>query len=161
MICAFAFLATTARADDSGSDEFSGHLGYLLPNQIDGVTEILPVFGLRYAYPAAPAVSIEGGAENSHASGVDYTTLTLDLRGELEPMQHFLALFYGGVNFHWYAPVGKSDRQTDWGGNLGGGLMMKVTDTVWLRGDLRFDANPGTALYFGFGIAFRESAGGS
>jgi hypothetical protein len=139
------------------SDEISGHLGYLLPNQITGVTEVMPVFGFRYAYPLATAFDLESGIENTHADGVDFTSLTVDLRGEFEPVPQFLAVFYAGASFYWYIPSGQTDRQTDWGGNAGLALMTGLTDTLWLRGDLKFNANPGTSLYIGFGLAFRTN----
>lgn len=149
---------SASRADGTvESDEFGIYFGNFLPNQIEGVTEMLPVFGLRYAYPIAPAFAIEGGLANSHAKGIDFTALTVDFRADVELAAQVMALAYGGLTFDYYIPNGRTDRTSGWGGNVGGGVEMGVTDNLWLRGDMAFSANPGTALFFGLGLALRTN----
>jgi hypothetical protein len=150
-----------ALAQDSSTphgDDISLFIGDMLPNQIDGVTNILPVFGGRYGFQTGLG-TIEAGGANSHAQGVDFTTLDLSLRGEQPISQGVSGLIYGGADFNWYIPEGSSDRQTAWGFHLGVGGVMAVTDTLSLRGDIKFMAGPGTSLYFLLGVLFRTGSG--
>jgi len=142
-------------------NEFSFHGGYLLPNQIDGVTEILPVVGARYGFAMGEAGVIELGAANSHAEGVDFTTFTLSLRGEVPLIEGITGIVYGGTDFNWYQPQLQSERLTAVGVHLGAGGMMLVSDTLWLRTEMKFMGGPGTSLYLGFGLVFRASSGGN
>lgn len=144
-------------AAGADSDEISGHLGSSLPNQIEGVTEILPVFGFRYMYPFGGGFGGEVGLENVHAKGVDFTSATFDVRGDVDLGDRMMAVGYGGATFNYYSPVNQSDRIAEWGGNVGGAFMLGVTDNLWLRSDLRLSFNPGSSLYIGFGLAFRLS----
>lgn len=153
-----SFISREARAQDQGKSEgqseISLFLGSMLPNQIDGVTEILPVFGGRYSF-AAFAGMAELGLSNSHAEGVDFTVVDASMRGDLPAMDDFGASIYGGLNFSFYRPVTANDRTTETGIHLGAALMMHASDTLWFRTDLKFMANPGTSLLLLFGIVFR------
>ncbi len=151
--------ASFARAQDAnGRDDFSFFVGHMLPNQIEGVTEILPVFGGRYAF-AGSFGALEVGGQNSHAQGVDFTTLTVDVRGEIPVAQGISGLIYAGPVLNYYSQKNTSNRLTEYGLEVGVGAMMLVSDTLWLRGDLKFMGGPGTSLYLLFGLAFRTSAG--
>ena len=149
-------------SQDSGAtphgDDISLFIGSMLPNQIDGVTDILPVFGGRYGFQTGLG-TIEAGGSNTHAKGVDFTNLDLSLRGEQPVAPGVSGLIYGGADFNWYIPQGSSDRQSVWGFHLGVGGAMTVTDTVSLRGDIKFMAGPGTSLLFLIGVLFRTGSG--
>ena len=150
-----------AFAQDSGTphgDDVSLFIGDMLPNQISGVSDILPVFGGRYGFQTGLG-TIEAGGANSHAQGVDFTTLDLSLRGEQPIAQGVSGLIYGGADFNWYIPEGSTDRQTAWGFHIGVGGAMAVTDTLSLRADIKFMAGPGTSLYFLVGALFRTGSG--
>lgn len=139
--------------------EYSFHVGSLLPNQIDGVTEILPTVGLRYAMPLNFG-GLEAGFTNSHAHGVDYKLFSASFRGDLAPMPDLIALFYIGPDFHYYSPVNETRRVTNWGFHVGAGVEMHLGGPLYMRGDMKFNMNPGTALYIGFGVAVRLPDGG-
>lgn len=151
-------LEAKAQSSETGSD-ISLFMGYMLPNQIDNVTEIMPVFGGRYAltFPNVGALEIEG--LNTHSYGVDFTTLAVSLRGEIPLMQGLSAIVYGGPDLHYYIPNGDNARHTDYGAHVGIGGLMLVSDTLWLRSDLKFLGNPGTQMQLLFGLMFRSSAG--
>ncbi len=138
--------------------EMSFHLGTLLPNQIDGVTEILPMAGLRFGLPTKGGL-VELGAANAHAYGTDYDIFSASFRADFIPLEQFVTFIYAGPDFHYYSPPGQ-DYTTAWGGHVGSGLMMHISDTMWFRGDMKFNMNPGTALYIGFGLIFRSKASG-
>lgn len=142
-----------AQSGEAATD-LSLYGGYMLPNQIDGVTEIVPLVGGRYAF-GFPSGAIEAYGENAHAVGVDWTSFGLSLRGEIPVMPGVTGLIYGGPSFHWYVPANDTARHTDYGVHAGVAGLMLVSDTLWLRSDLRFLGNPGTALYLLFGLMFR------
>ncbi|CAN5452504.1 hypothetical protein BH10BDE1_BH10BDE1_07180 [soil metagenome] len=141
----------------SGGSEISLYLGSMLPNQIDGVTEVLPIFGGRYGMQAGSLGMAEFGLSNVHAEGVDFTTVSASLRADLPAMDGFFGIVYGGIDEHFYRPVGSDSRTTETGLHVGGGVMMHASDTLWFRGDLKFQAQPGTSLLFLFGFVFRAN----
>lgn len=162
-IC-FVILASLGEAraqagGEGGNNDFSFFLGYMFPNSIDNVTEVMPVFGGRYGF-AMPFGVVEGEFTNTHSEGVDFTTFGANLRGDINLGQGLTALVYGGPDFHYYIPRGSTSRQTDLGVHFGVGGLMHVTDTLWLRTDLKFHGNPGTAMYLLFGVMFRSPTGG-
>lgn len=139
-----------------GGSEFSLFIGSMLPNQIDGVTEILPVFGGRYGLPTARLGVAEFGFGNTHAEGVDFTTFSASLRADLPAIDTFIGFVYGGLDISYFRPAGSEDRKTDTGLHVGAGLSVYASDTLWFRSDLKFNASPGTSLSLLFGIVFQS-----
>lgn len=158
LVVSSALLPGARAQSNESSNDFSGFIGYMLPNQIDNVTEILPLFGARYAF-GLPMGAIEAEFENSHSQGVDWTSFGLSLRGEIPVAPGLSGLIYGGPDLHYYAPNGTLDRRTEYGVHFGAAGLVLVKDSLWLRSDLKFMGNPGTALYLLFGIMLRTSAG--
>lgn len=146
-------------ATEKFGPEFSGHIGTLLPNQIPGVTEILPAWGLRYSYPLTFGY-LEGGVRDSHAKGVAFDVASIDMRFDMNTVEGFTNIFYVGYDMNAYLPANSNKRIWTGGAHLGSGLMMKVASTFWLRTDLSFAVSPGTSLYLGIGFAIRTPAGG-
>lgn len=145
-------------AQDGGAangSEISLFLGTMLPNQIDGITEILPLFGGRYGFRTGTIGVAEFGLTNSHAEGVDFTTLSGSIRADLPAIDQFVGIIYGGVDINYYRPAGKDNRSTDTGLHVGTGLMAHMSDTLWLRTDLKFMVQPGTSLAFLAGLVFK------
>jgi len=139
----------------SGSDEIGFYLGNMLPSSIENVSEILPVFGGRYGIQTARVGIAELGLFNSHANGVDFTTFETSLRGSMPAGTGMDVLYFGGLDFNYYRPEGEESRKTQTGFHVGAGAMMQITDTLWLRGDLKFMGGPGQSLYLLFGIVFK------
>ena len=136
-------------------NEFGGYIGTWLPNQIDGVTEILPAWGLRYAVPISGAV-VEGGLRRSHAKGVDFDLVHLDLRFDMNTVEGFTNVFYIGYDLNSYIPLNYPERTWKGGVHAGSGLMMHVASSFWLRTDLSLAVSPGTSLYLGVGFVIRS-----
>lgn len=139
--------------------EFGLSVGSLLPNQIEGMSEIMPLVGLRYAYSLNYG-SLEAGVSNSRAHGADYSILSLSYRGELAPMPDLSTVFYIGPDLHYYRPTNQGSRRNEAGFHVGSGMMMRLGGPFWLRADMKFNMNPGTALFVGIGITIRAPAGG-
>lgn len=147
-----------AVAQEGGAEqasEISLFVGSLLPNQIDGVTEILPVFGGRYGFSTDRLGVAEFGVSNTHAEGVDFTILSASLRADLPAIDQFIGSVYGGVDLSWFRPASSEDRKTETGLHVGAAMAIMVSDTLWFRSDLKFNASPGTSMALQFGLVFR------
>lgn len=147
-----------ANAQEGGAEsgsEISLFVGSLLPNQIDGVTEILPAFGGRYGFSTDRLGVAEFGLSNTHAEGVDFTIFSASLRADLPAIDQFIGSVYGGLDFSWYRPEGSEDRKTETGLHVGAAMAVMVSNTLWFRSDLKFNASPGTSMAIQFGLVFR------
>ena len=143
-------------AGSSGDgSEISLYVGSLLPNQIEGVTEILPVLGGRYGFKTGSFGVVELGLSNSHAEGADFTTLSGSLRADLPAIDQFVGIVYGGLDVNYYRGAGSDSRKTETGLHFGTGLMYRFTETVWFRTDLSFMVQPGTSLSILAGLVFK------
>lgn len=151
-------VARSQAAEGNNGNDFSLYFGFMLPNGIDNVTEIMSMFGGRYAF-ALPIGAVEADFINTHSEGVDFTTLGASLRGEIPIASGLTGIIYGGPDIHWYIPRGDTQRHTDYGLHVGAAGLMLVSNSLWLRSDLKFMANPGTALFLLFGLMFRTPGG--
>lgn len=151
---------TYALADETGGDDFGFFVGEMLPNQIDGVRDILPVFGGRYAFGLSSTGSIEMGLQNSHAHGVDFTTVDLDYRAQFPVSPGINAMIYIGPAFNYYSQVDTTNRVGTTGIEFGVAGSMSVGDVLALRADLKFMGGPGTTMYLLFGVSFKTSSSG-
>lgn len=147
-------------AQAAGGQDFSLFVGYKLPNQIDNVTEILPLFGARYGFESSFG-NLEFALENSNAEGVGWTSFGVSLRAEGSVAHGISSLIYAGPSLHYFQPAGESSRKFDYGVHFGVAGLMLVSDTLWLRSDLKFTGGPGTALDLLIGLMFRAPGSGS
>jgi hypothetical protein len=156
LICVVGSTATAQ--SESGQTDFSLFGGYLLPSQIQNVTDILPLFGARYAYNFT-SVALEFEAENAHAQGVDWTQAALSFRVSMPVDTGLEALLYAGPDAIWYIPNGDTSRLLDLGFHVGVAGIAQIKDSLWLRADLKYLGNPGSSLYILAGLMFRPSGG--
>ncbi|HEX4924684.1 MAG TPA: hypothetical protein VFV50_11380 [Bdellovibrionales bacterium] len=136
--------------------EWSVHTGPLLPNQIEQVTEIMPMWGARVGFPNRNAF-VEVGATSARAYGTSLYNGHISYRGDIT-VESLTGIFYAGLDLYHITPPEQSAR-TEGGGHIGAGLMTLIGDVAWFRADMKFNINPGTALYIGFGINFRLPEG--
>lgn len=141
--------------------ELGIHTGPLLPNQIQGMSEIQPVWGLRYGVPSGKGM-LELNVANSRAEGVVYYDAYLSYRYDVH-LDEISGFLFGGADIHqWSSPPDDTTRVIP-GVHLGTGIMMPLGDSLWFRSEMKFNMNPGTALYIGFGLVLRfpdEPGGG-
>lgn len=129
---------------------FGAHMGILLPNQIEGVTEILPMWGARFGFPKKNSM-VEIGAMHANSQGTTLTNASLSLKGTF-PMEGVYGIVFGGADFYYYkGPIDPEYRMVG-GGHLGGGLGVEIAEYLHFRGDMKFNVNPGTSMYIGFGF---------
>lgn len=150
----------------AGSDapfELGFHLGSLLPDQIDGVTEIMGLGGARMGYKFNPGSYFEGGIITGNGEGVKWKNIHMDVRMDI-PVEGLVGIAYVGADSTYYQGAGRSSSKLIFGGHAGGGIMAHVSGSMWFRGDMKFNFSPGTSLYIGAGFVFRlgsDSASGS
>lgn len=136
--------------DKPPMSRFGMHMGNLLPNQIEGISEILPMWGFRYSWPKKKSL-IELGAMNAQSLGVNFNTVELSIRGDI-PMEGIFGIVYAGIDVHYYKAPSYTEYRTAGGGHVGGGVVAALGDYLNFRTDMKFNVNPGVALYIGFGF---------
>ncbi|PIU00081.1 MAG: hypothetical protein COT74_06945 [Bdellovibrionales bacterium CG10_big_fil_rev_8_21_14_0_10_45_34] len=161
LTCLFALVlsggATICQGQSKGqsksrdSSYINLHLGPTLPNQIDGVTEILPSWGARYGFPIFSGYLLESGAIISRGKGTHAYDFHTSIRSDMDINGYLMAIMYLGADFHYYAPP-HSDFHSAFGGHVGIGITAPIIDSIWIRSDMKFNINPGTSLYIGFGL---------
>ena len=149
--------------DDAGkiapySFAWSITTGPLLPNQIDYVTEIQPSWGLRISIPKKKGGIFELGGLHSHEKGVTMYNVYTSLRGEV-PIETLIAHIFIGLDYNHF--ITDEDQTTSGaGGHIGGGFIVPIAGDLYFRTDMKFNVQPGTSLYVGFGFETRFSGGG-
>lgn len=139
--------------------EISVHTGPLLPNQIEGMSEIQPMWGLRYGTPSGKGM-LEFNIGNSRAEGVVYYNAYVSYRYDVT-LEEITGFLYGGADVHqWSSPPNDTTRVVP-GIHVGGGILMPLGDQLWFRSEMKFNMIPGTALYIGFGLMLRFPDGGA
>ena len=140
-----------AQGNDATPAEFSFAGGPILPNLIPEMDEIVQIGGLRYKFANSP---VELSAYNGNGSDISYNNFSLGARGNIPIDGGMVALAYVGLDYHYYQPSNGADYLHGTGGHIGGGLMTYVGGKVWFRTEMKFNLNPGTALFIGFGFNF-------
>ena len=156
VVLTMSCFATQARADDSSAnpDEFGIEAGYLLPSMINGMSEVMPVWGLHYGMGISIG-EVEFDGVSSHAAGSDYYNLAAGLRGSTPIFPAGNAIFFGGVDETIYRTSLSTTNRMKLGLHFGAGLMLKIVNTVWFRTDARFISGPGSILAVNLGLVYR------
>lgn len=158
LLCLLPFAAWAQ--DDGQSDngrnamyEAGFHLGNLLPNQIQGVTEIMGLGGVRGGIRLAPYTYAEAGAIAGEGHGQEWKNGHVDARMDI-PIENLIASAYIGADGTYYRGSDNNAHMI-FGGHAGGAIQALLTGHLWFRGDMKFGFSPGTSLYIGFGFVFR------
>ncbi len=138
--------------------EMGFHVGRLLPDQINGLTEIISGWGVRYGLKTNRGF-IELGGNFHSGEGSTYNTLSVSMRGDI-PVESLVAEVFAGIDLVQISTPLMGESSYMGGGHVGGGIMALVGGDVWFRSDMKFNVNPGTSLYIGFGFEIRFAEGG-
>lgn len=150
-----------AAASAPGSDapfEFGLQVGNLLPNQIDGIREIMGLGGARMGVRLAPRSYAEGGFITGNGDGQEWKNIHADVRMDI-PVETLMAMAYLGADAVYFKGPGTATRLI-FGGHVGGGIQAHLSGSTWFRGDMKFGFSPGTSLYIGLGFVWRLGGGG-
>lgn len=153
--------AAAGGGGSSGAPYEAGlHTGFLLPNHIDGVTEIMALTGLRGAMRMPGDFLVEGGFVAGNGDEQQWKNIHIDARLDF-PVETLVAVTYVGLDVNYYSGPGVSTKMA-FGGHLGGGFKAELGRNLWFRTDMKFNGQPGTSLFFGFGleVAFGSGGGG-
>ena len=134
------------------------HTGFLLPNDIAGVTEIMALTGVRGAILMPGDFYAEAGFMAGNGDGQQWKTIHLDARLDF-PVETLIAMAYIGLDTHHYSGPDVSSTFA-FGLHVGGGFKAEVGKNVSLRTDMKFNGQPGTSLFFGFGVDIGFGSGG-
>lgn len=133
--------------------EMGAHMGNILPNQVPGLTEITGIGGIRGAYRVAPFTFAETSFAAGNGYGAQWKDLSISVRADL-PVENILGFVYIGPDLIIYQGTDRAQKLFG-GGHAGGGMMMQLGGTTWFRFDMKFNVNPGTAMYISAGVVFR------
>ena len=135
-----------------GGLEYGIHFGRFLPAGIDGITEIMPMWGLTFG-GGVNQKFFEGGFLGGNAFGAKYSSLYAGLRLDM-PVEQLLGTISFGLQLTSYE-TDTGIKQDRGGGYIGGGVMSQLDPDIWLRIDMKFSSTPGSGLYFGLGFVIR------
>ncbi len=140
---------------DVANSEFALHAGRLLPAHIEGVSEVMPFWGFRHSVAQSSRSYIEWGVMTARAYATDWTTLSVSLRGDV-PIEYMSGIFYAGIDSHLYNPAQQVEQRNENGLHVGTGLLNHFAENLWFRADMKFNFGPGSQMYLGFSLVFKE-----
>ena len=154
--CIFSTLGVKAERSYDGAFEYGFHMGRVLPDQIDGVTEILSSWGVHGTY-LRESSNIELDYSSGQGDGAQMSNLSLSLRADI-PVEDLIGMIYFGGSVVHYS--GSSTPETTTGsGHVGCGMMMPLARGIYFRTDMKFNFNPGVAMVINFGMTFDWDSG--
>lgn len=151
-----AFAQTEEKGDGAGSKstmDFGLTVGNILPNQIDGMTEITGLGGFHGAYRLNSFSFLEARYLGGNGSGASWQNVAMSGRYEMS-VDAFVAAALVGLDVNYYGGNGAS-KQFTLGGHAGGAILSQIGGSTWLRADMNFQVKPGTSLFIGIGLMFR------
>lgn len=129
------------------------HVGNLLPHQINGMSEITGMGGVRGGYRLSEYSFFEAGFISGNGWSTEWKNLHATFRSD-KTIEGIVASIMGGLDLIQYKGTNRPESLLV-GGHIGGGLMAQVGGSTWFRSDMKFNIRPGTSLYIGFGLVFR------
>lgn len=145
-------------ANDNVGFEMGFHANRLLPNQVDGVSEIMAQWGLQTAFGMGPGSFVEFTTAAGKGDGASWQTVSGSLRMDMT-VETLTGLVFIGADGHMYQGLGR-EKKIVGGGHVGGGMQAEISEALWFRVDMKFNVNPGTSLTIRGGFVFRFGAGG-
>ncbi|MEZ4873802.1 MAG: hypothetical protein R2827_16485 [Bdellovibrionales bacterium] len=137
--------------------EMGFHLGRLLPNQIDGVTEIIPLWGIRGGIGWG-SVTTEMGYIGGNGRRSEWNDLHISARANI-PVETIIGHVYIGVDLIDYVGVnGEQITRGQWSRRRWNPKSAGSRNSF--RGDMKFNVSPGTSMYLGFGFTITMPDGG-
>ncbi|MCH2532914.1 MAG: hypothetical protein MK008_00560 [Bdellovibrionales bacterium] len=143
-----------AQQNNSGESgwQIGAQIGRLLPNKVDGASEILPLWGARIGYDFGTNFILEAGNASGDEEGVTWNNFYLSFRTNMD-IQDLTGTVYLGFDGTKY--TGTDGESHFVGGNhVGGGLLADLGKYVQLRLDMKFNIKPATSLYIAGGLQF-------
>jgi hypothetical protein len=137
--------------------EFGVFGANLLPSDIDGVTEIMSIVGVRTGWSTSDTGALEFGFFSGKEAGQEWNNASISVRSAI-PVEDLVGLVFIGADVTRHIGVGESEVILG-GGHAGGGVMTNVSDDLWFRVDMKFGLRPGTTMMIALGFTVRWPEG--
>jgi hypothetical protein len=157
VVVSFCLITSTSHAQNSEDKiwEFYGEMGSLLPDQIDGVTEIMPMWGFGVGMSnLSSAYSLQ--YINSTANGIKINAFSLETRKDV-PFSSLVGSVSLGLDYQGITLPGEESATYYGGGHVGGGILALISSGLYVRMNMKFAFSPGVAMFLGFGLLYRPS----
>ena len=138
--------------------DLEADFGTLVPSH-DGLSDIVPGWGLRAAIPANKGI-FEVSAFLARGNGIIYRTGAVDYRMDIDFEQasaHFLLGLHADQYFQ--GPPNDDNKSFAGGWHFGGGVTLPVGGPLLVRSDFRYRIGPGTVLEVTVGVVYRIPMG--
>lgn len=135
--------------------EYFFEVGNLLPDQIEGITEITPMWGAAVGmHKMDMAYSFQ--FTNANAKGAKINVYSVEARKEV-PISNLVGMISFGADIQGIISPGKTERTYYGGAHVGGGILALISSGLYIRMNMKFTASPGVSLFLGFGLLYRPS----
>lgn len=131
----------------------------LLPSQIDGITDIVPFWGMRYGYHLGAGMA-EAALDLANAQGTSYDMLQVGYRFDVPVDDKLNGFLNGGINNSYFNTYLRSEKIWISGLFVGGGAMTQLVGNIWGRLGMQFNFIPGASMFITVGIEYRDFGGG-
>lgn len=139
--------------------EWSLILGGFLPAEIAGVEDSYPMQALYYSGLSDLAQKWEIGFLAANAKEVNFYTLSLSYKWDIDFFETLSAFLHLGIDGHFYrrAPsfTQEFDFQQSSGGHFGFGTYHQIAGELYLRSEFKLAYGPGKHLFAGLGLSWR------
>ena len=145
--------------------DFGFKTGSLLPYDIAGVRELLPMWGIKMGHPISSSLGLEYDIDMANAKGVTYYLAYLSVRHDFVIGDILPLFFLIGVDAHYYkrrdtygeitGNLTEYPFEFSGGWHLGFGTETQVYGNVHFRTDFRMGFSPGRQLIVSVGLVYR------
>jgi hypothetical protein len=131
--------------------------GSFLPSRIPGVTNLLPLFGIKIAHSVSPTLSLEYDIDMANAKGVRYYNGYFSLRNDFLIGDTIPLFFLIGVDAHYFKRADSYTNITNQldeefsyrlmsGWHMGVGGETQIYGDIYFRADVKMGFSPGRQL---------------
>ena len=156
---------TAQQENPNGYFDLGIKTGSFLPYDIEGVRDLLPMWGLMLGHDVSQTLSVEYDIMMANAKGVTYYMAYLSLRHDFVVGRVLPLFFLLGVDGHYYKRRDsygeitgnrtEYDFQGSGGWHLGFGTETVVYGDILFRTDFRMGFSPGRQLIVSIGGVYR------
>lgn len=139
--------------------------GVFLPNQIEGITEMMSLCGGRAGFKIGQKTFMEPQLLSGAGHAQRYMLGSLSFRGDVQ-FDDLIGSIYGGADVHYATQPTTTagaitGEQTNvyFGFHFGGAIWLELSENLYFRTDMQFNLNPGTSLFVGFSVVLRFDPG--
>lgn len=152
-------------ANPNGYFDLGIKTGSFLPYDIEGVRDLLPIWGIKMGHSVSRTLSLEYDIDVAHAKGVSYYLGYFSLRHDFVVGQVLPLFFLVGVDAHYYkridsyGEITNTRREYPWqfstGWHMGFGTETVIYGDLLFRADFRLGLSPGRQLTVSLGGIYR------